>query len=74
MLLEMAEETGAQAVIYCQLKFCDPEEFDYPILKKEFATAKVPLLYVELEQQMDSPEQLRTRIQTLAEILPLRGR
>lgn len=74
MLLEMAKETGAQAVIYCQLKFCDPEEFDYPILKKEFAAAKVPLLYVELEQQMDSLEQLRTRIQTLAEILPMRGR
>lgn len=74
MLLEMAKGTDAQAVIYCQLKFCDPEEFDYPILKKEFAAAKVPLLYVELEQQMDSPEQLRTRIQTLAEILPMRGR
>lgn len=74
MLLDMVKKTGAQAVIFCQMKFCDPEEFDYPILKKEFEKADVPLLYVELEQQMDSLEQLRTRIQTLAEILPLRGR
>lgn len=74
MLLDMAKTTGAKAVIFCQMKFCDPEEFDYPILKKEFERADVPLLYVELEQQMDSLEQLRTRIQTLAEILPLKGR
>lgn len=74
MLLEMVERYGAQAVIFCQMKFCDPEEFDYPILKKEFADAGVPLMYVELEQQMDSIEQLRTRIQTLAEILSMRGR
>ncbi len=74
MLIDMVKQTEAQAVIYCQMKFCDPEEFDYPIVKKELAQAGIPMLYVELEQQMDSMEQLRTRIQTLAEILPTRGR
>jgi len=69
MLLDMKNRYGADGIIYCQLKFCDPEEFDYPIIKREMEEAGVPLLYIEIEQQMDSVEQLRTRIQTFAEIL-----
>ena len=51
------------------MKFCDPDEFDYPIIKKELDEAGVQQLYVEIEQQMDSVEQLRTRIQSFAEML-----
>jgi benzoyl-CoA reductase/2-hydroxyglutaryl-CoA dehydratase subunit BcrC/BadD/HgdB len=51
------------------LKFCDPEEFDYPIFKKELEAAKIPALYLEIEQQMDSVEPLRTRIQSFTEML-----
>ena len=50
---------------------CDPEEFDYPVYKKELEEAGVPMLYIEVDQQMDSIEQLRTRIQSFAEILKL---
>lgn len=74
MLIEMAKSSGAAGVIFCQMKFCDPDEFDYPIVKKELEKAGVPLLYVELEQQMDSLEQIRTRVQTFAEILTARSR
>ncbi|MPM81551.1 (R)-2-hydroxyisocaproyl-CoA dehydratase beta subunit [bioreactor metagenome] len=73
MLLEQVRQTGAEAVIFCQMKFCDPEEFDYAILKREFQQAGVPLLQLELEQQMDSMEQLRTRLQSMAEILEANG-
>ena len=38
-------------------------------VKREMEEAGIPLLYIEIEQQMDSVEQLRTRIQTFAEIL-----
>lgn len=68
-LIDLVKKYNADGIIYCQLKFCDPEEFDYPIIKKEIAEAKIPLLYIEIEQQMDSLEQLRTRIQSFAEIL-----
>jgi len=69
MLIDMVKESSADAVVVCLYKFCDPEEFDYPVYKKELEAAGIPILYLEIEQQMDSMEQLRTRIQTFTEIL-----
>ncbi len=69
MLIDLKKQFNADGIVYCQLKFCDPEEFDYPVIKKELEEAGVPALYIEIEQQMDSVEQLRTRIQTFSEIL-----
>lgn len=69
MLIDMVKHAGAQAVIALQMKFCDPEEFDYPIYKAELEHAGIPLLYLEVEQQMDSFGQARTRIQSFAEML-----
>ncbi|MBR0598070.1 2-hydroxyacyl-CoA dehydratase subunit D [Sinanaerobacter chloroacetimidivorans] len=69
MLIDMVKKYDADGIIFCQLKFCDPEEFDYPIIKKELQLKEIPTLYIEIEQQMDSLEQLRTRIQSFAEML-----
>lgn len=68
-IANLVKETGAEGVVVCQLKFCDPEEFDYPIYKKELQAKNIPLLYLEIEQRMDSAEQMRTRIQTFSEVL-----
>lgn len=72
MLIDMVRETKADGVIVTMMKFCEPEEFDYPILKKEFEKNKIPHLYIELEQQADSMEQLRTRMQGFAEMMSTR--
>jgi len=69
MIIDLARETQAEGIILCMMKFCDPEEFDYPILNTEFKQAKIPTLYLELDQQVQSLEQLRTRIQGFAEML-----
>ena len=69
MLIDMAKENNAEGVIVFMMKFCDPEEFDYPIYKKQLEDAGIPLLYLEVDQQMDSFEQIRTRIQSFAEII-----
>lgn len=69
MLIDLVKKYKADGLVYCQLKFCDPEEFDYPIIKKQLEDEGIPMLYLEIEQQMDSVEQLRTRIQTFAEII-----
>jgi bcr-type benzoyl-CoA reductase subunit C len=69
MIIDTVKENGADGVIVTMMKFCEPEEFDYPILKKEFEKAGVPHLYIELEQQADSVEQLRTRLQGFTEML-----
>lgn len=69
MLIQRVEETGADAVIVCMMKFCDPEEFDFPVIKEEIEAANIPLLYLEIDQQMDSFEQTRTRVQSFVEML-----
>ncbi|MGN1414577.1 MAG: 2-hydroxyacyl-CoA dehydratase subunit D [Anaerovoracaceae bacterium] len=69
MLIDMVKKYHADGVIVCMLKFCDPDEFDYPVIKKELEDAGIQTLYVEIEQQMDTVEQLRTRLQSFAEII-----
>lgn len=72
MIIDMAREARADGVIMCMMKFCDPEEFDYPILAKEFEAAGLPMLYLEIDQQRQSLEQERTRIQGFAEMLSMK--
>ena len=69
MLIDLVNKSKADAVVTMMMKFCDPEEFDYPIYKEELEKEKIPLLYLEIEQQMDSFEQIRTRVQSFAEML-----
>lgn len=69
MLVDMVKETGADAVILAQMKFCEPEEFDYPIYLEKFAELGIKNLKIEIEQQATSFEQAATRIQALVETL-----
>lgn len=69
MLIEKVRETGADGIVYIQAKFCDPEEFDYPIFKKALEKEGIKLLMVETDQQMTNFEQARTSLQTFAEML-----
>jgi benzoyl-CoA reductase/2-hydroxyglutaryl-CoA dehydratase subunit BcrC/BadD/HgdB len=68
-LLDTIYSTGADGVIVCMMKFCDPEEFDYPIIYKRLAAAHIPILYLEIDQAADSFEQIRTKIQSFTEML-----
>ena len=69
MIIDAVKKYGADAVVVCMMKFCDPEEFDYPILLQEFEAAGVINLYIEVDQESTAFEQVKTRIQTFAEIL-----
>ena len=69
MIIDAVKKYGADAVVVCVMKFCDPEEFDYPILLQEFEAAGVKNLYIEVDQESTAFEQVKTRIQTFAEIL-----
>lgn len=69
MLINMVKESNAQAVVVIMMKFCDPEEFDYPIIKEEIEKANIPMLYIETDMQLDSYEQIRTRVQSFTEML-----
>ena len=69
MLIDMAKKYDADAVVICMMRFCDPEEFDYPIYKVEFEKAGLRYTVVDVDLESPSLEQIRTRIQAFSEIL-----
>lgn len=69
MLMDMVRKTGANAVVVAMMKFCDPEEWDYPIYYKQFETQGVRSLMIEVDQESTSFEQIHTRLQSLVETL-----
>lgn len=69
MLIDLVQEKKADGVVVMMMKFCDPEEYDYPIYKAELKEAGIQELYLEVDQQLESFEQIRTRIQSFAEMM-----
>ena len=69
MLMDMTKQTGADAVIVCMMKFCDPEEWDYPVYYRQFQEAGVKSLMIEIDQESSSFEQIRTRVQSFVETM-----
>ena len=69
MLVETARETGASGVLALLTKFCDPEEFDFVIIKKACAEAGIPLLAVEVDRQMANFGQAETMLEAFRERL-----
>ena len=65
----LAKEKNADAVIVVLTKFCDPEEFDYVVIKKVCEEKNIPLLLIEVDRQMVNYEQVRTAVQTFTEML-----
>jgi len=67
-ILQTVRESGAEAVIVCMTKFCDPEEFDYPLLQEGLDQAGVKSLYIEVENHVEALGQMNTRIQSFSEM------
>lgn len=68
-LSELVKQTQADGVLIAMMKFCEPEEFDFPVYKKELEREGIPYLYIELEQSMSSAESIETRIEGFVEVL-----
>ncbi len=69
MLADMVKESKADGLIVAMMKFCDPEEFDYPLIKRKMEEENIPLIQIEIDQQIETTEQLRTRLQSFVEML-----
>ena len=67
MLKHMVKASGADGLIVAVMKFCDPEEYDVPIIMETCEEAGIPLLIIEIDQQSRSFEQIRTRLQSFVE-------
>ncbi len=68
-LVRLAQENRADGVLWVMAKFCDPEEYDFVPVRRLLDRAGIPLLSVEVDQQMVNYEQARSAVETFAEIL-----
>ena len=68
-IVEDAKQAQADGVLAVMTKFCDPEEFDYPLIRKACQAADLPILNIEVDRQMVDYGQARTAIETFKDIL-----
>ena len=48
----MVKESGAQGLVLFMQQFCDPEEMEFPYLKKALDAAGIPFIKLGIDQQM----------------------
>ena len=65
----MVKESGAQGLILFMQQFCDPEEMEYPYLKKALEAEGIPHIKLGVDQQMRDFGQASTAIQAFADVL-----
>ena len=68
-LVDTMKAVGAKGLVVVLTKFCDPEEFDYPPIKRACDAAGIPVTLVEVDRQMNNFEQARTALETFRDIL-----
>ena len=68
-LAGLVREKQIAGVVFLFLKFCDPHGFDYPYLKAFMDDIGVPTLLLEVEEQLPSEGQLKTRFETFIDML-----
>lgn len=69
LIVRTVKEKAADGVIVVLTKFCDPEEFDYVMIKKACEAANVPLALIEVDRQMVNYEQAKTIVETFRDII-----
>ena len=63
------KESGAQGLVLFMQQFCDPEEMEYPYLKKALDAANIPHIKLGVDQQMRDFGQAATAIEAFADVL-----
>ena len=58
-----------QGIIFISLKFCDTMLYSFPLIRKEMAALKTPVLYLEIEYNNFPEGQIKTRMQAFLEML-----
>jgi benzoyl-CoA reductase/2-hydroxyglutaryl-CoA dehydratase subunit BcrC/BadD/HgdB len=68
-ILERVERSGAKGVIFCMVKFCEPELFDVPLLVEGLKERGLATLIVDVELNRGVSGQLATRLEAFVEML-----
>jgi benzoyl-CoA reductase/2-hydroxyglutaryl-CoA dehydratase subunit BcrC/BadD/HgdB len=65
----MAKNSGAQGVIFYEVKFCEPELFDLPNLRSGLKEQGLASIIIEVDINNPLPRQVATRIGAFLEML-----
>jgi benzoyl-CoA reductase/2-hydroxyglutaryl-CoA dehydratase subunit BcrC/BadD/HgdB len=68
-LEEVYDRSGASGLIIHMVKFCEPELFDVPLIRRRFEARGVPVLFMESELERDLAGQAVTRLEAFVEML-----
>ena len=67
----LVKESGAQGLVLFMQQFCDPEEMEFPYIKKALDAAGIPFIKLGVDQQMRDFGQAATAIQAFADVLAM---
>lgn len=68
---KLVEGSGAQGLVLFMQQFCDPEEMEYPYLKRALDAHKIPFIKLGVDQQMRDFGQAATAIQAFVDVLAM---
>ncbi len=68
-LLRLVRLTDARGVIFYEVKFCEPELFDLPLLRQGLRQAGIPSLTIEVDLNDELTQAIRTRLAAFLEMV-----
>ncbi len=70
-LVRKVRESGAEGVVFCIAKFCEPALYDYALLKRTLEAEGIRYLVFEFEEKMSTFESVRAQLETFVESILL---
>lgn len=71
-LVNKVKENDAQGLVIMMMQFCDPEELEFPDVKKAMEEASIPYVKLGYDHQMTDFGQANTSLQAFADVLEMR--
>lgn len=71
MIVDKIKTSKAQGLLIVMSKFVDPEEFDFPLIRRACMKEGIPVSNIEIDRTMDDYAQARTALETFKDILDM---
>jgi len=68
-LIKLTRASGAKGIVFYNVKFCEPELFDLPMLRQGLQKAGIPTTTVEMDVNDPLPQQTLTRLEAFLEMI-----
>ena len=65
---KVADDAGADGIVFCSLKFCDSCVYDVPMMSERCRDLGIPFLWLEHDYEWSGLEQLRSRVEAFIEL------